>query len=198
MGKFTHLLLIAKPKDVKTALKFLGHQDDHFLIILWPALPISAHWSPPSPAPPTTHWLGPLNSLVFVAWKPLLPPSGLLKLLFLEFALGRLLTFHKPFFSSQKSDFYEKRKPVHLTPPSGKVYWIPFTSGKQNFSPSGLTNFPFGLLPLFSLTNSFTVCLQRSTILLAFSNLITHGWANYIVHLHGYIKSLFFNCVFLF
>jgi len=43
VGKFTHLLLIAKPKDVKTALKFLGHQDDHFLIILWPALPISAH-----------------------------------------------------------------------------------------------------------------------------------------------------------
>ena len=152
--------------------------------------PSQPSWSPPSPTPPS-HRLGPLNSLVFVAWKPLLPPSGLLKLLFLEFALGLLLIFYKPFFSSQKSDFYEnaslftllplqERSTESHLPQESKTIW------------SGLTNFPFGLLPLFSLTNLFTVCLQRSTILLAFSNLIAHGWANYIVHLHGYIKSFFF------
>ena len=191
MEKFTQHLLIAKPKDVKTDLKFLGHQAP----LAGHPLTCTAHqpsWPPPSPAPPF-HWLGPLNSLVFVAWKPFLPPSGLLKLLLLEFCPRPYIS--QTFLQLTKEWFLWKCKAVHLTPPSGKVYWSPIASGKQNFSPSGLTNFPSDLLLLFSLTNSLTVCLQRSTIPLAFSNLITHGWANYIVHLHGYIRNFFFLTV---
>lgn len=152
----------------KQPLSFWGIRP-HFLIILWPALPIS---------PQLTSTFS--HSFFSLAWT-----FKLICLCCLKTSFPSIWPFkvavpwvcpRPPSYISQtflqltEEWFLWKCKPVHLTPSSGKVYWVSFASGKQNFSPSSLTNFPTNLLLLFPLTNSFMICLQRSTIPLAFSN----------------------------